>query len=72
MRKFIKKLKKSNKNIIITGDFNCANEDIDVYDPINKDKVPGFTPHERLNFKRLLNLGFIDTFRYLNPGRVYY
>lgn len=70
MRKFVGKLKKANKNIIITGDFNCANEDIDVYDPTNKDKVPGFTPDERLNFKRLLKLGFVDTFRFLNPERV--
>ena len=67
---YLKKLKKKNKNIIITGDMNCANEDIDVYDPRNKDKHPGFTPGERLNFKKLLMLGFKDTFRLLYPEKV--
>lgn len=69
-RKYLKKLQKTKKNIIITGDFNCANEDIDVYDPIGKDKLPGFTPDERLNFKKILDIGFIDTFRNLYPEKV--
>lgn len=68
--KYLKKLRKSNKNVIISGDFNCANEDIDVYDPINKDKLPGFTPGERLNFKKLLDIGYVDTYRRFNPEKV--
>lgn len=69
---YLKKLKNKNKNIIIAGDMNCANEDIDVYDATNKDKVPGFTPDERINFKKLLNLGFIDTYRKINRNKVIY
>jgi len=69
-QRYLKKLRKSNKNVIIAGDFNCANEDIDVYDPVNKDKLPGFTPGERLNFKRLLDIGYVDTFRKLYPDKV--
>ncbi len=68
--KYLKKLQKTNKDIIISGDLNCANEDIDVYDPSGKDKVPGFTPGERLNFKRLLDIGFVDTYRKLYPYKV--
>ena len=33
-----------NKPIVLTGDLNVAHNEIDIYDPSHKDKVPGYTP----------------------------
>lgn len=55
--------------IIMVGDFNVALEDIDVYDPeLLKDSI-GTMPEEREALKKLINWGFIDTFRYLYPEK---
>jgi len=32
------------KPVILTGDLNVAHHEIDIYDPKDKHKVPGFTP----------------------------
>jgi len=60
--------KSGNKPVILAGDLNVAYEEIDIYDTTGKEKVPGFTPEERESFGGLLGRGFIDTFRYFNPG----
>lgn len=69
--KYVNRLKKR-KNIIIAGDINCAHLDIDVYDPIGKQKQAGFTVEERNNLQKLLNSGFIDTYRHFYPDRKQY
>ena len=64
---WLKKLRENHKNIILTGDFNIAPEDIDCHDPaswIGKNLVSDI---ERNYFKKLLSLGFTDSFRKLNP-----
>lgn len=67
-RKFIKSLQKF-KYVIIAGDLNVANEDIDIHKPeMHRNKSAGFTDAERSNFKQLLKLGLVDTFRYMNPS----
>ena len=38
---------KTGKPVILGGDLNVAHEEIDIYDPKGKDKVPGYTPEER-------------------------
>ena len=55
--------------IIFCGDFNVANEDIDIIKPtVKKNKLPGFFDIEREQFKLLLNsCKLIDIFRYFNP-----
>jgi len=35
------------------------------------EKTSGFTPGEKESFTKLLDKGFIDTFRHLNPQRVF-
>ncbi len=68
LRKYIKNSKKT----ILTGDLNVAyNKNLDIWNSSYNDKA-GVTPDERNNFKKLLNLGFIDTFRYLHPKKVKY
>jgi exodeoxyribonuclease-3 len=59
-------LMKYEKNIIIGGDFNVAPEEIDVYDPKRAEGKLLFNIEERKYFRKLLKIGFIDTFREFN------
>ena len=54
-------------NLIICGDYNICHQSIDIHDPIRNKNSSGFLPEERKWFTKLLSLGFIDTFRSLNP-----
>lgn len=56
------------KQIIVVGDYNVAHREVDVYDPIRLSKESGFLPEERAWFNQFLNLGFIDSYRHLNPN----
>ena len=58
------------KKIVICGDVNTAHQEIDLARPKENEKVSGFLPIEREWINRLLDLGFIDTFRYFHqdPG----
>lgn len=58
------------KPVILAGDLNVALTEKDVYDTKGKEKVPGYTPQERASFTKLLERGFVDTFRHLYPDRV--
>lgn len=55
------------KPVVITGDLNVAHTEIDLKNPKTNQKNAGFTIEERNKFTELLNAGFIDTFRFLNP-----
>ena len=59
-------LMKYEKNIIIGGDFNVAPEAIDVYDPKRAEGKLLFNIEERKCFRKVLEIGFIDTFREFN------
>lgn len=61
------------KPVVLAGDLNVAQYEIDVYDTKNKHKVPGYTPQERASFTDLIeNKGFCDTFRHLYPMTIKY
>lgn len=47
---YIKNLRSKGKPVILCGDLNCAPQEIDIYDPKGKAKLPGFTPQERSSF----------------------
>ena len=71
---FLEKLKshlaglyKKEENIIIAGDLNIAPEELDVYNPKALDGHIGFHIQERSMLRSILNSGFTDTFRALNP-----
>lgn len=55
------------KPVIYCGDLNVAHEEIDIRHPESNHRNAGFTDEEREKFTRLLNAGYIDTFRYLHP-----
>jgi len=54
------------KDTIICGDFNVAHKEIDFGNL--KKEILGFSDEERLQFDNLLDIGFIDAFRYKNPN----
>lgn len=55
------------KPVIICGDMNVAHQEIDLKNPKTNTKNAGFTIEERNKFTELLQNGFTDTFRHLNP-----
>ena len=65
-REYLQKLDRE-KPVIMTGDLNVAHEEIDLKNPKTNKKNAGFTQEERDKFTELLNAGFVDSFRYLNP-----
>ncbi len=60
------------KNIIITGDFNTAHNEIDLANPKENSKISGFLPEERIWIDKFLENGFTDAFRVLYPEKVQY
>lgn len=70
---FIKKArKKYRKPLILTGDFNVAHKEIDLANPKENRRNPGFTDEERKFMNKLLPTGFLDTFRFLHPDKIQY
>ena len=59
--------KKTKKEVVITGDYNTAHEEIDLANPKTNKKSTGFLPIEREWFTNFLARGFTDVFRSLNP-----
>lgn len=55
------------KPVIYCGDFNVAHQEIDLARPKENVNTHGFTPQERERFGDMLAMGFVDTFRTLNP-----
>ena len=55
--------RKKFKNIVITGDFNVAHQEIDIKNPKSNQNNAGFTQSERDWFTKLLSKKYIDTFR---------
>lgn len=65
-RNYVNKLKQE-KAVIICGDLNVAHEEIDLKNFKTNRHHAGFTNEERQKMTKLLNSGFIDTFRNLYP-----
>ena len=67
-RMYLKKLD-AVKPVIICGDMNVAHKEIDLKNPKTNTNNAGFTPQERACMTKLLESGFVDTFRYLYPDK---
>lgn len=72
---FYKKLldfaeKSANDNVIIAGDFNIAHTEKDVSDPEKASKAANFSNEEREVIDKLEKLGYVDSFRSLNPDEI--
>ena len=66
-REFLKELEQK-KPVVTCGDFNVAHQEIDLKNPGPNRGKAGFSDQEREGFTRLLDAGFVDTFRMLHPG----
>lgn len=55
------------KPVIVCGDMNVAHREIDLKNPKSNQNNAGFTPQEREAMTKLLDSGFVDSFRYLYP-----
>lgn len=65
-KEYLKRLEKS-KPVVVCGDLNVAHKEIDLKNPKTNYKNAGFTEQERAKMTKLLECGFIDTFRYFYP-----
>lgn len=65
---YLKKLE-DDRPVIVCGDLNVAHKEIDLKNPKTNRQNAGFTDQEREKFTRLLEAGFIDTYRYFNPDK---
>ncbi len=65
-------LRKKRKNLIICGDYNIANKDIDIHNPKGNKNSSGFLPEEREWLDRFWDKGFVDSFRVLNKDPHHY
>lgn len=57
------------KPVIYCGDLNVAHQEIDLKNPSSNHRNAGFTDEEREKMSKLLNAGFVDSFRYLYPDK---
>jgi len=62
----------SKKPVIFCGDLNVVHKEIDIANPKNNINSPGFTKEERNEFQKLLEIGYIDSYRYFYPNKVIY
>ena len=55
------------KPVVYAGDLNVAHREIDLKNPASNHRNAGFTDEERACFGRVLDAGYIDTFRHFYP-----
>jgi exodeoxyribonuclease-3 len=68
---FLAKMKEleSTKPVVFCGDLNVAHQEIDLANPKSNRKNAGFTDEERAGFNRIVDAGFLDTFREFYPEK---
>ncbi len=62
----------SEEAVILTGDYNIIPQAEDTHDPVAWEGDALFRPESRDAFRQILNLGFTEALRYLNPEDVFY
>ena len=63
---YLLKLAKTRTKLVVTGDYNIANNPIDIHNPVANKDTSGFKPEERDWMTKYFESGFIDTFRHFN------
>lgn len=71
LRNYLIKLDKI-KPVIYCGDLNVAHEEIDLKNPSTNHNSAGFTDDEREKMTKLLNSGFVDSYRHKYPDKIEY
>ncbi|MBV8066795.1 MAG: exodeoxyribonuclease III [Candidatus Eremiobacteraeota bacterium] len=63
----LSRLRRSDGNHIVCGDFNIAHKTIDTYNPARNSHITGFLPEERAWMDALVDkVGWVDAFRVVN------
>jgi exodeoxyribonuclease-3 len=70
--RYLKRLQKGGKPAVFCGDLNVAHAEIDLANPRTNRRNAGFTDEERQGFGRVLDSGFVDTFRHFEKGPGHY
>ncbi len=63
---YITELRWKYPELIISGDYNICHRPIDIHNPKSNANSSGFLPEERAWMEKLIQSGFIDTFRHFN------
>jgi len=64
---YIADLRQNHPNLVLCGDYNIANNDIDIHNPKGNKDNSGFLPEERAWLTKFFQSGMVDSFRFLNP-----
>ena len=67
--KYLKEIVQYEENIIVAGDFNVANNDIDVYEAKSLEEKLCFSNQEKKALRKIISLGFFDSYRILYPHK---
>lgn len=65
-------LRNSGENVVMCADWNIAHTEIDLKNPKTNHDNAGFLPEERAWMTEFLGEGYIDAFRYFEPGENHY
>ncbi len=69
---YVQSLRQNRSKLLLCGDYNICHEAIDIHDPIGNAKSSGFLPEERAWMSQFLELGYLDSWRMLNPSEQKY
>lgn len=72
LREYLAILLKESPNLCISGDFNIAPDDRDIFDPVACQKSIGVSPAERQELQTIIDLGLADAFRKFTPEGGHY
>ncbi len=61
-----------NRRVVLIGDFNIAHKEIDLARPKENRSNIMFTPEEREQIDKIIQIGFLDSFRKLNREKDHY
>jgi len=64
--------KEKGKAVIVAGDYNTAHHEIDLKNPKANENRSGFLKIERKVLDRIIQSGYVDTFRHIHPDIVKY
>ncbi len=64
---FGEQLLEEKEHLLVVGDYNICHQAIDIHDPVRNKNSSGFLPEEREWMDDWFNLGYVDTFRQVNP-----
>jgi len=69
---YCEELKKDGKKLVICGDYNIAHTEIDLKNPKDNEDKSGFLPVERAWIDKVIDYGYVDTYRSFHPDEVKY